>query len=163
MIKRILSAIILLAFAAPIVFAAVTPNSPVTAQTPNIGVVQFLQGTDTAGTYKTLYTGATNGTKLVGVYATTNDASASHLVTCQVKVSSVLYGGTAVTIPISSGFAAATPAVNMLSAANWPGLPIDRNGNPFLFLPSGDLLQCTFATALTSTDVLNLVAVTADF
>ena len=36
--------------------AAVTPNSDVTPQTPNNGKVQFLQGTDSAGTYKTLYT-----------------------------------------------------------------------------------------------------------
>ncbi len=162
--KRIISFLILASFVfLPLSFAAVTPNSPVTAQTPNIGIVQFLQGTDAAGTYKTLYTGATNGSKIVGIFATTNDASASHLVTCQVKVSTVLYGGTAVTIPINAGFATGVPSINMMSNVNWPGLPIDRNGNPFIFLPSGDLLNCTFATALTSTDVLNLVAVTADF
>ena len=33
----------------PLTFGAVTPNSIVTMQTPTVGVVQFLQGTDNAG------------------------------------------------------------------------------------------------------------------
>lgn len=143
--------------------ATVTANSIVTPQTPNRGIVQFLQGTDAAGTYKTIYTGGTNGSKCVGLWANTNDGSAGHLVTVQIKVSSVLYGGTAVTVPSNSGFANGTPAINMMSQANWPGLPVDSDGNPFFYLANGDLLQATFATNLTASDVLNLTAVCADF
>jgi hypothetical protein len=46
-----------------------------------------------------------------------------------------------------------------MSPTNWPGLPIDAWGNPYLILNSGDTLACTFASALTSTDVINLVAI----
>jgi hypothetical protein len=152
-----------LLFMASPAFAATTPNSIITAQTPNRGIVQFLQGTDSAGTYKTLYTGGTNGSKLVGIYMTNNDASATHLVTCQVVNSAVKYGGASLTTVVSAGFVSGTGAQNMMSSSVWPGLPLDSDGNPFLYMVSGDTLQCTFATALTSTDVINLVAVTADF
>src|SRR5271165_5399153 len=61
---------------------AAVSSTPVFVQTPNRGIVQFLQGTDSAGTYKTLYTGGSNGSKCTGMYITSNDA-ASHLVTIQ--------------------------------------------------------------------------------
>jgi hypothetical protein len=146
------------------VYAAVSTNKAVTIQTPNIAVVQFLQGTDVAGTYKTLYTGGANGSKIVSLVANTNDPSAAHLVTCQIKTGGVSYGGTAVNVPVNSGFATGVPSVNLMSGANWTGLPVDSDGNPFIYLPSSSYtLVCTFATALTSTDVLNVQAVVGDF
>lgn len=163
MLKKIILALSLFAFVST-AEAATTPNSSVQPQTPNRGIVQFLQGTDTAGTYKTLYTGGSNGSIIKGIYATTNDASAAHLLTCQIVNTAVKYGGVAITIPISSGFANAVPPINIMAPANWVGLPTDSDGNPFLFLAStSDTIQCTFATNLTSTDVINLVAITADF
>lgn len=138
-------------------------QTPVFVQTPTLGVVQFLQGTDVAGTYKTLYTGAANGSKIIGIWETNNDASATHLVTVQIVRSAVKYGGMAITTANSDGFANGAPAKNLMSAANWPGLPLDSDGNPYFFLESGDLLQATFATALTATDVINLTCVAADF
>lgn len=145
-------------------FAATTPNSSVTPQAPNRGIVQFLQGTDTAGVYKTLYTGGSNGSIIKGIFATSNDASAAHLVTCQIVNSSVKYGGVAVNVPVNSGMATGVAPVNIMAPASWVGLPLDSDGNPFFFLASAsDTLQCTFATALTSSDVLNLFAVAADF
>jgi hypothetical protein len=156
--KKVILLLTLL-FWGSISFAAVTPNSGIAVQTPNRGIVQFLQGTDVSGTYKTLYTGGTNGSKISGIYMTSND-STSHLVTCQIVNSTVKYGGvsinTGTTLP---GFANAVPAINLMSSTNWPGLPIDAWGNPYLILASGDTLQCTFATNLTSSDLINLVAV----
>lgn len=143
--------------------AAVTPNSVVTAQAVKRGVVQFLQGTDVAGTYKTLYTAGVNGSKCFGMFETNNDASATHLVTVQIFNATVGYGGVAVTSASSDGYANATPAKNLMSPANWPGLPVDANGNPFIYLASGDTLQATFATALTSTDVLNIFVNCVDY
>jgi hypothetical protein len=146
------------------VFAAGTQNKVITAQIPNLGVVQFLQGTDSAGTYKTLYTGGANGSIIKGLIATTNDASAAHLVTCQVVRSAVKYAVTSVNIPINSGFASGAPPVNLLSSTNTPGLPIDSDQNPFIYLfNASDTLQCTFATALTASDVINIIAVATDF
>jgi hypothetical protein len=160
--KRLFLAALLFLCAAP-AFAAVTANSVVTPQTPNRGIAQFLQGTDTAGTYKTLYTGATNGSKCSALWETNNDGSATHLVTVEIVNSAVKYGGVAVTSAVNDGYANAVPAKNLMSATAWPGLPLDSDGNPFFFLASGDTLQATFATALTASTKISLVTVCADF
>lgn len=143
--------------------AATTANSVVTAQTPNRGVVQFLQGTDTAGTYKTLYSAGSNGSKCFGGIESNNDGSATHLITIEIVNSSVKYGGVAFTTASNDGYANATPPKPFTSASTWTGLPLDSDGNPYLFLASGDTLQATFATALTSSDKVNLVITCADF
>lgn len=163
MLKKLSLALLAFVLLSDHAFAATSPNSIITAQTPNNGVAQFLQGTDTAGTYKTLYTAGTNGSIIKGIYATSNDGTASHLLTCQVVRSTVLYGGTAVNVPLNSGFTASVPPVNVMSAINWPGLPLDSDGNPFMYMASGDLLRCTYATALTTSTLLNVVAEASDF
>lgn len=150
-------------FAASSAFAAVTPNSIVSPQTPTVGVVQFLQGTDSPGTYKTIYTAGANGSRCVALWSTNNDASATHLLTVQIVRSAVKYGGMALTTVVNAGFANAVPAQNLTTSTVWPGLPTDGSGNPFIMLASGDTLQATFATALTSTDVINVVAICADY
>lgn len=139
--------------------AAVTANSVVTAQTPNRGVVQFLQGTDVAGTYKTLYTAGANGSKCQALWENNNDASATHLVTVEIVNSAVKYGAVAVTTAVNDGYANGVPPKNLM----WGGLPIDSDGNSFFFLASGDTLQATFATALTSSTKINLVTICADY
>jgi len=144
-------------------FAAPTGNNVITAQTPNRGIVQFLQGTDSAGTYKTLYTAGANGSKCFGMITNNNDASATHLVTVQIVNATVKYGGVALTSVESAGYANATAPQAMMTAALWPGLPVDSDGNPYLMLASGDTLQATFATNLTSTDLLNIVVTCSDF
>lgn len=142
---------------------AVTPNSVVTPQTPTRGIVQFLQGTDSPGTYKTLYTGGTNGSKCIAIWENNNDGSATHLVTIEIVNSTVKYGGIALTTVSNEGYGSAVPARNFFSTALWPGLPNDSDGNPFIFLASGDTLQATYATTLTSSDKINLVAVCMDY
>jgi hypothetical protein len=161
--KRLLATAAALALGICSAHAAVTANSGVGPQTPNAGFVQFLQGTDSAGTYKTLYTAGTNGSKCMGMYSTNNDASAAHLLTVQIVSSTVKYGGMAITSIVSAGFTNANPAQSLMSSANWPGLPVDNNGNPFVILPSGATLQATFATALTTSDLINIVVTCGDF
>lgn len=143
--------------------SAVTANSVITPQTPNRGIVQFLQGTDVAGTYKTLYTAGSNGSKCWGMYLTSDDATA-HVITIQVTNGGIRYGGVAITTSTTTpGYANAAPAVAPMSQSNWPGLALDSDGNPYLMMISGDTLQATFATALTSSTRINLVATCADF
>lgn len=159
---RVLAAVSLLSLWAWPALAALS-NAAVFLQTPKAANVQFLAGTDSAGTYKTLYTGATNGSKISGLWMTTSDGTATHLVTCQYKSGAVFFGGVSVVTVLSAGFAAGVPAINMMAPANWPGLPTDADGNPYLYLNSADTFQCTFATALTAATVVNLTAVAADF
>ena len=150
--------------------AAVTVNSAVTAQTPKSQGTSYIQGTDSAGTYKTIYSGGTNGSKIIGIYVTSTDGSTAHLVTIQLSsstsshCSTSCYGGAAVTIPVNAGSANGAPAINMMSAANWPGLPIDATSNPFLFISGNTFtLEATFASSLTSSTQINIVVIAADF
>jgi hypothetical protein len=140
--------------------AATTPNSIVTPQTPNLGLVQFSAN---PGTYLTLYTAGSNGSKCVAVYETNTDASVTHLINVVVTRSSTKYNIVAVTTAVNDGNANGTPAKQLLSQSLVPGTPLDSDGNPFIILNSGDTLQATYATALTATDVISLVAVCEDF
>lgn len=160
--RRIL-ALLLLLLGATSAHAAVTPNNVITPQLPTRGIVQFLQGTDVAGTYKTLYTAGANGSKCNGMWLTTDDATATHLVTVEVVNTAVKYGGTAVTTTLGAGYNGTAYATDFMSNGAWPGLPTDSEGNPYLFLQSGDTLQATFATALTAGKKVNLVVNCADF
>lgn len=160
---KIFSFALALLFLASPAFAAVTANSVVTAQTPTNGKAQFLQGTDSAGTYKTVYTAGTNGSKISALWMNNNDPSATHLVTCQIINTAVKYGGVALTSVVSAGYATAVPPQNLLTQAVWTGLPTDGNGNPYLTLVSGDTLQCTFATSITASDLINVFAIGSDY
>jgi hypothetical protein len=152
--------------------AAVTPNSQVTCQAPIASTVTFVQGTDVAGTYKTAITGGVNGTKIMGLWVTSNDGSLSHLVTVQFSTSTSAHcspqsnctGGAAITIPSNSGFAAATPAINFLSPANWPGLPADASGNQFINMTgNSQTVEATFATALTASTQIALTVIACNY
>src|SRR5271166_407427 len=85
--------------------AAVTANNVVTAQYPNRGNLQFLQGTDAAATYKTLYAAGPNGSKCVGMLMNNNDAGATHLVTVQ------LASGSSTTASIAASTASVTGSI----------------------------------------------------
>ncbi len=301
-------------FAAFAAFAAnTTPNSVVTPQTPNRGVVQFLQGTDAAATYKVLYAAGPAGSICKGMFETNNDASATHLLTLQIAagasvtgsigpttssvtgaisgstlnvtavgsgilipgetlssgtaagsvlagtqiisqingvpggvgnylvtlsqtvaattitgayatlnvtavasgmptlgstvsgtagvslgtsiigygtavpgttgigtyyvspsqtagsqpitsgLAGVKFGGAAVTTASSDGFANGVPAKALTSPGNWPGLPLDSDGNPYIVLSPGDTIEATFGTSLTSTDFINVYVACSDF
>jgi|SRR6185312_14076149 len=143
--------------------AAVTTNTAVLPQTPNRGIVQFLQGTDSAGTYKTLYTAGSNGSICFGLSMSNNDGSATHLVTVQLVNGGVKYGGTALTTVSSAGFASGTPAQALMTPSVWPGLLSDVTGNEYIMLVSGDTIQATFATALTSATLINLEISCVDY
>jgi hypothetical protein len=143
--------------------AATTPNSIITPQIINRGVVQFLQGTDSAGTYKTLYTSGSNGSRCYAMVMNNNDATTTHLITVQIVNATVKYGGTALTTVLSAGFVNGTAPQPIMNPTNWPGLPVDQYGNSYIELVSGDTIQATFGTTLTTSDVINLYTSCSDF
>jgi hypothetical protein len=160
---RSLALLLIALLSANAALAATVPNSIITPQGLKVGVQNFIQGTDSAGTYKTIVTGDADGTICTGLYVTSDDGSASHLVTIQFARSATRYGGLAVTVPISTGYANATPAINLLAPSLWPGLPLDSDGNPYLFLQdANDTIQATYATALTASTRINVVAFCKD-
>lgn len=149
--------------AIPAANAATTPNSIVTPQTPNRGIVQFLQGTDTAGTYKTLYTAGVNGSRCYSLVSTNTETSVVHSLTIQVVNSTTKFGGTNIVTVANSGFTSTAAPQPIMTPAVWPGLPVDQYGNPYIQMVSGDTLQVTFGTALSTGALINLYTSCSDF
>ncbi len=145
---------------------AVTANSLVTPQTPKITPQNFVQGTDSAGTYKTIYTAGSNGSKIVAINVTTDDGSATHVLSLALTRSATDYIIGAYTLPVNSGTDGSAAGVNMLNGGPSnliTALPSDNDGQKYLFLESGDTLRMTFATSLTSSKRINVVTIGADF
>ncbi len=140
---------------------AVTPNSPVTPQTPNAGTVTFTSGSS-PGTYVTLYTGGANASDCFAGWVSNND-TATHLLTFQVVNSTVKYGGPTLTTTAAGTSGTFGTPQSFMTSGVWPGLGIDLQQNPFLYLRSGDTLQVTFATSITSGDVVDVEVQCADF
>lgn len=144
----------------------VTANSIVTPQKPRCEVQNFVQGTDTAGTLKTIFTPdavAANGAKVTAVILSTDDGTAAHDVGIFLTRSGTDYLLGTVNVPINAGNSASVPGVSGLDVAIIPGLPIDNDGQAYLLLEDGDLLKATFATALTAGKRINAVVIGADF
>ena len=119
-----------------------------------------------APVWVTVYTGGSTGpgSKIVALMAATTDSALSHLVTCVVNKNGVRVAGAAVTVPVSAGYAAATPVINLLGSGTWPGLPIDSDGNPYILLSSSsDSIQCRYTTGLTSATLIGITAIGGDF
>lgn len=143
---------------------ATTPNSIITVQTPKLDLLQF-STLDSTSVLKVLATGGVNGSKVTGLWVNNGDSTA-HSVRVDITRSGSSFAGVVSTIPASAGFANGIPPVNMMAPAVWPGLPVDSDGNPFLFLQSTlDQLQALYTINL-STGVgatINLQAVKGDF
>jgi len=151
-------------------FCAYTTNSTTNPLVPDVQFQNFVQGTDTAGTYKVVFTPGANsasgsvGGRLYAIYESNNDTSTTHLVSCEEVVSGVSYVFTATTTAVNDGTANGVPAKNFIISGNLPNLKMETNGNTYLdFSSDGQVVKCTYATALTSTDLINLIAVGADY
>lgn len=141
-------------------------STPVLPQTPKITPQQFVQGTDSAGTYKTIFTAGSNGSKITAILVNTTDGTATHLLTLRLNRSSTGYPIINYTLPINSGGDGSAASIDLLAggpSSLLQGLPIDNDGQKFLFLESGDTLEVTFATALTAGKNIYVVTVGAHF
>lgn len=140
--------------------------TPVFPQTPKCTPQNFVQGTDSAGTYKTLFTAGTNGSKVTSVIAATDDGSATHLLTLVLTRSATDYYIGSYTIPVSSGTSGTANNVDLLSggpSGTIIGLSIDNDGQKYLFMESGDTLRLTFATALTAGKRIDVITTGSNF
>src|SRR5437868_186174 len=124
--------------------------------TPKAGVVQINNGNGT--TAQTLMTGGSTGTKIVGLNLANTDTAAKIAQIFLVR-SSTSYLIGSVSVPAGAGNDGSTAAVNALSSAMVPGLPVDNDGNRYLFLQSGDTLTVGVTVAMTSGKLMHCVAV----
>ena len=140
----------------------VTANSVVTPQTPSEAIVQFVGTTDGTATLKTLVAGGTNGTKVFGMFAT-NDGTAHNLSICLVNAVGTSVINT-VSLTANAGKNGTTAPIACMALANWPGLPVDGNGNPYFYLTgTADSVQLKYATAQATTDTIVVMAQVANF
>lgn len=139
---------------------AVTPT-PALPQFPKNAKVQILPA-DGLG-LKTIYTGGANGSKITAVIVTSSDTAARD-VTIGITRTAVFYPLGTFTVGTTAGQAAATVAVNGLSSAVVVGLPIDNDGQTYIFLTdASDTLQVKALTTVTALKELDFTAFGADF
>jgi len=144
--------------------AAVTPNSFVAPQTPTMGSIRFVAGTDALGTAKTLYTAGANGARCYSIMAGNNIPASIGtgvlIYPANVSANYIYLSGTSV----ASG-AGSTPGVPLGSLMP-SGLPVDANGNAYLQLSAGSTLQVLMGTgwsSATTGQIQTVYAVCADF
>lgn len=130
-------------------------------QKPKNWKVQILPADTT--TLKTLVTGSADGSKITAVIATSSDTAARDI-TIGITRSGTFFPLGTITIPITAGQIAATPAMNILDISKIPGLPFDSDGNPYIFLADGtDLLQVKALITVTAAKELDFIAVGSDW
>jgi hypothetical protein len=135
-------------------------STPVFVQTPKNTQITIVAAD--ASTNKTVCTAGTNGTKVTALWVTSDDTSARII---QWKITrsavTVLCGST--NVATLAGTDGVTPAVDLLGATLNPGLPIDNDGNKYLFLVSGDTLVISSTTTVTAAKTVSATAIHADF
>src|SRR5258708_28036057 len=144
----------------------VTPT-PVFPQTPKITTQSFIQGTDATGKPgKTIFTAGANGSKITSIMVNTTDNTATHLLVLYLTRGGVNYTLIYYTLPINVGGDGATAGVDLLAGGPnglFAGLPVDNDGQRYLFLESGDTVTLTYRTALTSTKAIYVTTLGANF
>lgn len=101
----------------------------------------------------TLYTAPTNGARVESIAVSSSDTSARD-VSLAVTKGGVDYIIGTVTIPITAGQIAATPAIDLLQYLAMPWLRFDENGNRFLQLDTGCVLKVKSLTTVTAAKAL---------
>ena len=136
-------------------------NVPVLVQTPKIGLVQCVNADGTNP--KTVVTPGTNGSKVTSLTVASND-TASRTFNIFITRSAANYLIGSVTVPAGSGNDGSTPSVNALTSALIPGLPVDNDGQPYLFLQQNDALVVALTTSsVTTAKTVSFAAVYGDF
>ena len=157
MMKRALAllAVLLFAFAAR---AATVPNFP---GVPRNYMQSWVQGVDAVSTYKTIYQGGANGSKCSAVIVNNGDVTNSHGFALLIGMTSFSFVAATVTLPAGVGLLPSAPiAVNVLQSIP---LPIDSDGNAFIYLKPYDTLQGAYSGAFASGSSIVAMAICADF
>ena len=143
--------------------------TPIFAQTPQTKGA-LLQNSTGALTFSptattnmvSLYAGGTNGSIVNAITVTTTDTSAETLILS-------LWNGTnnfllgEFNIPLTSGFTTTAPPVDLFRNSQSPAVPIDVNGNRYIYVPNGWTLYVGTTAVVTTAKYTMVVAVGEDF
>ncbi len=136
--------------------------APTFTSTPKITPAAFTNA-DSANAKKTIATAGTLGSKIVGVTAAGTDTS-TRIAQLWLTRSATSYLLASTTVAVTAGSDGATAVQDLMTASLWPGLSNDgTTGQRFFFLESGDTLQVSFTTQVTSAKEIDVVAHFANF
>jgi hypothetical protein len=136
-----------------------TPNVfPTMLSQPLKGLAQILNATGTAQVI--IVTAGNNGSKVLNLAASSTDTAAQTIAVSLVR-SAATYLLATTSVAASSGNANGTAPVDLLAIV--PNLPRDQDGQPYLFLNSGDTLVVNSAAAITSGKTISVHSDYANF
>jgi hypothetical protein len=134
-------------------------NLPFFPQALNSDKQTFLPADTT--TIKAVSAAATNGSKVSMLQAVSTDTTARDVI-LYVTISAVSYPIGQISIPITAGQLNSAPTINLLNSSQLQ-LPLDANGNPYLYLGPGATLSASAATTVTTAKQITLVATREDY
>jgi hypothetical protein len=135
-------------------------SSPVLPQSPKISPVTLQNADGTS--VKTAYTAGANDSKVVALSASNTD-TAAYTVQVWLTRSATNYLLGAFPVAANAGNNGTVAAQNLLAPTLWPGLPVDNDGQVYLFLQSGDTLSAGVTGAVASGKTVTVTAIGADF
>jgi hypothetical protein len=133
---------------------------PSFVSSPNVGVVQILNAD--ASNQKTVFTAGASGSKVSALMATSTDTS-SRILQVSITRSATNYIIGSVTVPIAAGTDGVTAAVDLLGSTLLPGVPTDNDGTHYILLKSGDTINISSTTTVTTAKTVSITAIGADF
>ena len=128
-------------------------------QLPKCGLAQILPADTT--NRKTLITAGADGNKVTGISAINTDTVNDRLLQFWVSRGGVFFLLNTVNVPLTSGNVATVPPVNIFS--NWSGLPLDNDGQKYLYLESGDVLSVASTGTVATLKEVDVIAVHGAF
>ena len=130
-------------------------STPTLVQVPKITPVSFLNA-DAANTKKTIATAGASGSKVVGITISSTD-STLRVVQFWLTRSAVSYLISSVSVAAQAGFDGSTVNPIPLNSIQ-SSLPVDNDGQRYFFLESGDTLQVSLTTQVTSAKEVDVFA-----
>jgi hypothetical protein len=131
---------------------------PTLPRMPRKAVVQIQNVTGAAQV--TLISAGPNGNKGVNMIVTSTDTAAQAVSVSLVR-GATTFNLAATSVPAGSGTVAGTPPVDLLAII--PNLARDQDGQPYLFIESGDTLVVNTAAAVTANKAVNVHSDHAEF
>lgn len=109
----------------------------------------------------TVYTPPAGGAKVVSLVAASTDGTARDIQLTITK-GGVDYPLGTTQVAITAGTIAATAQTNLINRTQYPGLPVDSDGQPYLLLESGAVLKAKSLVAVTAAAFVNILGVAAE-
>ena len=110
----------------------------------------------------TLMTAGVNGSKVTGIQLTNTDGAA-HAIQVAVSNGTVGFILTTANVAANAGNDGATPALSVLNNIISGGLPVDNDGNPYIFIPASNTITIKAATALNTGNLVYAICTYGDF